>query len=89
MYDQGKCEEFLRDTDKHFKDAKIINFDIMHRQVQGQKIPSDILKYYQTVNDKAVSAYPTNDQDKILGSAFRTDWEDNFFEKKQNNKETF
>ena len=87
-HNQGKCEDFLRDTDKHFKDASIINFDIIHRQVRGEEIPSDLLKYWQTVNDKAVSEYPTNDQDKMFGSAFRTDWEDIFFEKK-NNKETF
>lgn len=29
-YDQVKCENFLRDTDKHFKEAKVINFDIIH-----------------------------------------------------------
>ena len=62
-YDQGKCEDFLRDTDKHFKDAKIINFDIIHRQVRGEEIPSDLLKSYLTVNDNAISEYPTNDQD--------------------------
>ena len=50
------------------------------------------MKYYQTVIDKVVSEYPTSDQDKILGSAFRTDREDIFFEKKKkkkNNTETF
>ena len=47
------------------------------------------MKYYQTVNDKVVSEYPTSDQDKILGSAFRTDREDIFLKKKKINKETF
>ena len=53
----------------------------MHRQVRGEEIPSDLLKYHQTVNDKAVFEYPTSDQDKIFGGAFRTDREDFFFEK--------
>ena len=44
-HNEEKCEDFLRDTDKHFKDASIINFDIIHRQVRGEEIPSDLLKY--------------------------------------------
>ena len=51
------------ETHKHFKDAKIINFDIIHRHVWGEEIPSDLLKSYLTVNDNAISEYPTNDQD--------------------------
>ena len=52
------------------------------------------MKYYQTVNDKAISEYPPNDQDKILDSAFWTDQENiSFLTKKKtknkNNKETF
>lgn len=29
-YDQGKCRDFLNDTNKHFFKAKIINFDTIH-----------------------------------------------------------
>lgn len=29
-YDQGKCRDFLKDTKKHFCEAKIINFDTIH-----------------------------------------------------------
>ena len=31
-YDQGKCTDFLKDTDKHFREVKIINFNIIHRE---------------------------------------------------------
>ena len=81
-YDQIKCEDFLRDTDQHFQQAKIINFDIIHRECRGEEVPKDLLKHYQTVNDKSVSDSPTPEQDQILSSAFRTDREDIFFEKK-------
>ena len=57
-FDQGRCEDFLSDTGKHFKDVNTINFDVMHRYVRGEEVPSDLLKYYQTGNDKAVSEYP-------------------------------
>ena len=38
-YDQVKCEEFLRDSDKHFKTEKVMNFDIIRREVAGEKMP--------------------------------------------------
>ena len=31
-YDQRQCKDFLRDTDKHFREGKIINFDIIWRE---------------------------------------------------------
>ena len=31
-FDQQKYEDFPRNTDKHFKEAKIINFDIIIRK---------------------------------------------------------
>ena len=65
-YDQGQCEVFLRDTDKHFREAKIINFDIIWRECRGEEVPKDLLPYYQTVRDKSVSEYPASDQEKIL-----------------------
>ena len=83
-YDQCKCEDFLRNTDQH--QAKIINFEIICREYNGEEVPKDLLKHYQTLNDKAASDYPEPEQDKILSSAFRTIWKDFeekiFFEKK-------
>ena len=87
-YDQGQCEDFLRDSDKYFREAKIINFDIIQRECRGEEVPKDLLQYYQTVRDKSVSEYPASDQDKIVSSAFRTDRKDIFFEQ-QNHKKTF
>ena len=79
-YNQGKCEDLLRDTDKHFQQAKIVNFDIIHRQCCWEEIPKDLLQYYQTVNDRTVSQCSNTEQDQILSSAFRTDRTDIFFE---------
>ena len=78
-YDQIKCEDFLRDTDQRFQQAKIINFGIIHRERRGEEVPKDLLKHCQTVNDKSVSDYSTPEQDQILSSAFRTDREDYLF----------
>ena len=81
-YVQGKCQEFLRDTDRHFNKTKIVNFDIIHKQCCGEVVPNELLKYYQTVNQTRVSEYPPGDQEKILSSAFRTNRKDIYFEKK-------
>ena len=45
-------------------------------------MPKDLLRYYQTVNDKTVSQYPNTEQDQILTSVFTTDRKDIFFEQK-------
>ena len=78
-YDQVKCENFLRDTDKHFKEAKVINSDIIHQEARGEKVPEEVLKHYQTLQDHRVRQYSEPDQKKILSSAFRTDTKDLFF----------
>ena len=81
-YDQCKCEDFSRDTNKHFEKVKIVNFNMIHRQCCGEEVPKNLLKYYQTVSGKSVLQCLTSDQDKILTSAFRTDRDDIFFEQK-------
>ena len=81
-YDQRKCEDFLRDTSKHFKEAKIINFDIIYREICGEVVPQDLLKFYQTMNEKTISQYPSSEEDNIRSNAFRTDRKDIYFEKK-------
>ena len=52
---QRKREYFLRGTDKHFKEAEIINFDIIYREIRGEVVLPDLLKFCQTVNEKKLS----------------------------------
>ena len=81
-YNQRKCKDFLRGTNKHFHKAKIVSFDIIHRQCCGQNVPKHLLKHYKTVDIKSVSEYSTSDQDKILSCAFGTDRKDIFLKEK-------
>lgn len=32
-YLQGKCEDFLRDTDTYFKNVNVVNFDIINNKL--------------------------------------------------------
>ena len=43
-YDQIKCQEFLRNSDKHFKTGKIVNFDIISREAAAEKVLDNVLK---------------------------------------------
>ena len=45
-YNQVKCQEYLRNSDNHFKTAKIINFDIIRREAAREKVPNELLKKY-------------------------------------------
>ena len=88
-YNQVKCLDSLRDTDRDFNETKIVNFDIIHKQCRGEVVPNELLKYYQTVNQTRVSEYPSDDQEKILSSAFCTDRKDIYFERKKNIENIF
>ena len=88
-YNQGKCQDILRDTDRDFNETKIVNFDIIHKQCRGDVVPNELLNYYQTVNQTRVSEYPSDDQEKILSSAFCTDRKDIYFKRKKNIEKHF
>ena len=81
-YNQAKCQDFLKNPDKHFKTTKVVNFDIIRREAAGKKVPEELLKKYQTIENERVSKYPKAEQNKFLSSAFRTDRPDIFLEKK-------
>ena len=51
-----------RDTDRHFSETRIVNFDIIHKQCRGKVVPNELLKYCQTVNQTRVSEYPSDDK---------------------------
>ena len=44
-YRRNKCEEFLENTDLHFKQKKIINFDMITNDITDKKI-----KQYQQID---------------------------------------
>lgn len=39
------------------KKTKIVNFDIIHWQARGEKVPEKLLKKYQTVKEKTTKQY--------------------------------
>ena len=45
-YEQIKCENFVCNIDKHFKEVNVIKLDIIHREARGENVPDDLLRYY-------------------------------------------
>ena len=79
--DKIKCDEFLEDPGKHFKEKEIVNFDVIHKSVRGEKVPESDFKKYQTVQDNRVKQYSQEHRDNFLSAAFRIDTIDLYFEK--------
>ena len=46
------------------KCKKTVNYDIIYRECRGEVVLKHLLKYYQNVNERNVSEYPTPEQDK-------------------------
>ena len=66
LYLHNKCSEFLEDTDSHFKNRKIVNFDIINN---GEKIAKQTLMQYRTFDQNEIKKYPEKEQ--IMSSIFR------------------
>ena len=67
-YEQVKCQGFLQNTDSHFQNVEILNFDIIN---SNWKIDVDKLKQYQTIDHHEIMAYPPEIREQIMSSIFR------------------
>lgn len=63
-YLEGKCKDFLENTDRHFEQMKIINFDIISVSKKG-------LKQYQQIDHQMVMSYPAKERKEIVSSILR------------------
>ena len=52
-YRQNKCLEFLDNTNEHFTQRKLMNF-----QMNNKKLDEKTIQQYQTVNNKKIEQYP-------------------------------
>lgn len=59
-YRQNKCSDLLEDTDKHFKELKIVNFDIIKNNIS-----KDQLKQHQATDHQEIMCYPPQLRDEI------------------------
>ena len=75
---RNKCEEFLNNTDLHFKNRYIVNFDMIKNNPSQETI-----KQYQTIEHDEIKRYPIEYQDQVRSSIFHNgDRKYMFLEKK-------
>ena len=67
-YRQNKCREFLKNTDVHFQQQQIINFDMI---TNGKELDKSIIKPYQTIDHDEIKKYLPERQQQITSSIFR------------------
>ena len=65
-YRRNQCEDFLENTDLHFKNRKFINFDMIKNDINDNKI-----KQYQQIHHDEIKKYPIHYQEQIMSSIFR------------------
>ena len=53
-HEQNKCNDFLEDSDKHFENLQINNFDLIFNK---NKLSSQKIKQYQTINHREFMGY--------------------------------
>ena len=83
-YRQNKCEEFLSNTDDHFKNRKIVSFDIIKNDVGKKK-----LQQYEAIDHDEIKNYPPHFPDQIRSSIFRNSTRSDMNIQKETIKEHF
>ena len=61
----------MKNPQENFEKTNIANFDIINRQIRGEKISDEFLKEYQTVQEKRVSQYLKKECQNFLACVLR------------------
>ena len=69
--DRLKYERFEKDRDAYLKNARIINFDIIHHESRGDELQNSY-KHYKTVGEKNFDKMPKNGRKKATAACFRS-----------------
>ena len=83
-YQQNKCDDFLNDTDEHFKTMKIVNFDMIRNEVS-----EETSRQYQQIDHHEIMCYPPKLREEICSSIFRNIKRDGMYVKKETVDEHF
>ena len=83
-YQQNRCNDFLRDTDKHFKAMKIVNVDMIKNNVSEQS-----KKQYQQIDHHEIMCYLLKEREEICSSIFRNIKRDGLYVTKETVDEHF
>ena len=68
--DDLKYEEALNNTDKNFKEVKVVNFDIINHIYRGDPLEKSLHEHL-LVKGEDFKRYQKNDKEKVVSSALR------------------
>ena len=85
-FDKLKYDNFVNDTDGYFEKTRVINFGIIHKQVEEEQVEADLFKKYNTMDHSRLQLYPEKEKIETLSSAFRCSRKDIFLKKKHSGK---
>lgn len=57
-FDKLKYDNFVNDTDGYFEKTRVINFGIIHKQVEEEQVEVDLFKKYNTMDHSRLQFYP-------------------------------
>ena len=68
---RNKYEKINKNKEEYFKNAKIVNFDIIHNQCRKNSLQNSI-KYYQTIKQDDLKLIRKNDEEQFISAAIKS-----------------
>ena len=76
----NKYEKINKNKKEYFKNAKIVNFNIIKNKCNGQPLQNSV-KYYQTIHKDDLKYAKEEDKEEFISAAIRSKREDLYIEK--------
>ena len=77
---KDKYEKINKNKKEYFRDAKIVNFDIINNECRGDSLQNS-MKYYQTIHKENLQCAKQEDKEEFISEAIKSRREDLYIEK--------
>ena len=68
---RNKYEKINENKEEYFKNAKLVNFDIINNECRQEPLQNSI-KYYQTIKENDLECAKANDREEFVAAAIRS-----------------
>ena len=72
---RNKYEKINKNKEEYFKNAKIVNFDIINNECRKEPLENSV-KYYQTIKQDDLKYVKKNDEEQFISAAIRSKRDD-------------
>ena len=77
---RDKYENINENKKKYFRNAKIVNFDIINNECRGDSLQNSV-QYYQTINKHDLQCARQEDKEEFISEAIKSRREDLYIKK--------